>query len=208
MVEERAFATCDPTDPRVRRTRTAVHEATIDVMIDTGFAGLTIEAVAQRAEVARTTIYRNWSGKAQLVVDAIESLGAPPTVEPGGDVREDLLLFLGHLASELPAARWASVIAALTAAAEHDPDLARERQRMVERRQQAVATVIRSAVERGQLDADTDPQLMVSMLAGPMFYRRLLSREAMGGDFVTLVVDKVLSGFGYSPVADPGRTRA
>ncbi len=192
---------CDPIDPRVRRTRSVVHEATIEILVGDGFEGLSIESVAQRAGVARTTIYRNWRSKADLVIDAFSSLAPPPEIEPVGEVRADLMAILGHLAHELPRARWVSVLAALVAAAECDEELAREKRSLSEVRQRPLLKVIRAAIEAGQIRSDADPKVVLAMLAGPLFYRRLMSEEAINLDFVAEVVDGVLAGLGYEPGA-------
>jgi len=193
---------CDPSDPRVRRTRLLVHEATIETLVEQGFEGFSIEAVAQRAGVARTTIYRNWRSRAELVVDAFGSLSAPPDIEPSGDLRADLMVIVGHMAEELPRARWASVIAALVAAAEHDVELAREKRKLINTRQQPLVDAIEAAIKAGQIRADIDPLMVVSMLAGPLFYRRLMSGETVDHDFAGQVVDCVLAGLGYEPDPD------
>jgi len=199
MPDGRVRQLCDPADPRVRRTRALVHEATIEILVDDGFEGFSIEAVAQRAGVARTTIYRNWQTRAQLIVDAFGSLSAPPEVEPSGDLRTDLMTIVGHMADELPRARWASVMAALVAAAEHDEDLAAEKRALVASRQRMLVEVIEAAIDAGEIRADVDPAMVVSMLAGPLFYRRLMSEETVDLDFAGKVVDYVLAGLARDP---------
>jgi len=182
-------------DPRVKRTRARVHEAALDLLAEVGFQGFSIESVAQRAEVARTTIYRNWSTKAELVVDAFGSLSSTYEIEPSGDVRSDLLALVGHLAEDLPEARWASVMASLVAAAEHDPELAQEKRKLIAERQRPIRETLRRAIESGQLRESTDPDVVMSMLGGPLFFRRLMTNEPLDDDFVVHVVDGVLAAF-------------
>lgn len=190
-----------PDDPRVRRTRARVHEATLDLLAEVGFQGFSIESVAQRAEVARTTIYRNWSTKAELVVDAFGSLSSTHEIAPTGDVRADLLALVGYLAADLPEARWASVMASLVAAAEHDPELAQEKKKLIAERQRPMREALRRAIECGQLQESTDPDVVMSMLGGPLFYRRLITNEPLDDSFVVHVVDGVLAAFS---AVDPG----
>lgn len=182
-------------DPRVRRTRALVHEATLDLLADVGFEGISIDCVAQRAGVARTTIYRNWSNKAELVIDAFGSMSPTLEIEPSGDTRADLLGLMKQLAAELPEARWASVLASLVAAAEHDPQLAAEKKKLIAERKRPLRLILQQAVESDLLSPTADPELIMSMLGGPLFYRRLVTGEPLDDAFVTHVVDSVLTAF-------------
>ncbi len=190
-------AECSPDDPRVLRTRAAVHEATLDLLAERGWQALSIEAVARQAGVARTTIYRHWETKAQLVVDAFDAITAPPTFESTGDTRADLISILGNLASELPQARWSSVMAEMVAAAEHDEELAAEKRILSESRQRPILEVVERAARRGEIDTNVDPKVVLALLGGPFFYRRMMTGESTDSDFVTDVVDTVLAGLGH-----------
>ncbi len=193
---------CSPDDPRVKRTRVAVHEATLDLLAERGWQALSIDAVARRAEVARTTIYRHWETKAQLVVDAFDAITAPPVFEPTGDTRTDLVAILGNLAAELPKARWSSVMAEMVAAAEHDEELANEKRVLGESRQRPIVEVLERAVSRGEIDGTVDPKAVLALLVGPLFYRRLMSGESIDSDLVSDVVDTVLKGLGHCCAGD------
>ncbi len=184
-------------DPRVRRTKALVHEAAIAVLVEEGFTGVSIESIAQRAGVARTTIYRHWSSPAAIVIDAFDSLSEPFELEPSGDVRTDLVTVLGRLATDLPESRWASVLTALVAAAEHDPELAERKRALAESRRRATMSLIEDAARRGEIRADVDSELVAAMLAGPLFYRRLLTNEPVDRQLVETIVDVVLAGLDH-----------
>ena len=181
-------------DPRVRRTRACVHQAALDLLAEVGFAGLSIESVAARAEVARTTIYRNWSSKAELVIDAFGSLSETHEQEPTGDLRADLVSLISRLADDLPEARWASVMASLVAAAEHDPELAIEKKKLMLERQRPLRSLLESGVASGAIDPAYDSETVISLLAGPLFYRRLMTDEHLDAAFAERIVDGVLRG--------------
>jgi len=184
-------------DPRVRRTKALVHEAAIAVLVEEGFTGVSIESIAQRAGVARTTIYRHWSSPAAIVIDAFDSLSEPFELEPSGDVRTDLVTVLRRLATGLPESRWASVLTALVAAAEHDPELAERKRALAESRRRATMSLIEDAARRGEIRADVDSELVAAMLAGPLFYRRLLTNEPFDRQLVETIVDVVLAGLDH-----------
>src|SRR3954451_25328604 len=83
-----------PGRPRSERAEKAIIDATLDLLVEeAGVAGVTIEAVAARAGVGKTTIYRRWANKEALIVDALATLKAPIPELTGLSAREDLLAF-------------------------------------------------------------------------------------------------------------------
>jgi AcrR family transcriptional regulator len=188
-------ATGRPCDPRVARSRAAVLAACAGLLTDHGFAGVTIEAVAARSGVAKTTIYRHWPSRPALLVDAFRSLGCPAPPPGTGDLRRDLVTLAGGLARELDRAPWAALLPSLTAEARRDPELgALHREFMAECRAPVLA-VVRAAVARGELAADVDPAIAAALVAGPLFYRRFVSLEPLDEPGLPeRVVDAALEG--------------
>jgi Tetracyclin repressor-like, C-terminal domain len=135
-----------------------------------------------------------------VAIDAFDSLSEPFEFEASGDLRADLVTVLGRLAADLPEARWASVLTALVAAAEHDPELAERKRALADSRRRATMSLIEDAADRGEIRADVDPELVAAMLAGPLFYRRLLTNEPLDRHLVSTIVATVLSGLGYGEV--------
>ena len=184
-------------DPRVARSRTAVIAATLDLLIERGITATTIEAVAERSGVAKTTIYRQWDGQPSLVLDAIGTTLRTPTDPDTGTLRGDLLGLLGGLADALTTSPAAGLMPALIDAAERDPAFAALHHREATQRHQVVHTAIARGIERGELPPDTDPAEVLDMVTGPVFYRRLVSAGTVDRAFAHRVVDRVLAAYVY-----------
>lgn len=187
------------TDPRVLRSRAKIIAATLQLLSERGIAGTTIEAVAARSGVAKTTIYRHWEDQPTLVIAAITSTLHEPLDPDTGTLREDLHILMGGLARALAISRAASLMPALIDAAEREPAFALLHQKEAAHRHRAVRAVIERGVSRGELPAATDPDEVLDLLTGPLFYRRWVSRVAVDATFPTRVVDVVLAGYESAP---------
>jgi AcrR family transcriptional regulator len=111
--EGETVARQDTVDPRVTRTRQVVLTAVIEELADVGHADFTIESVAARCGVGKSTIYRHWDGKLQLIIDAMHELNTQPAPEPDGTPRERIRQLLHHLGHALTAGSLAPAIPAL-----------------------------------------------------------------------------------------------
>jgi AcrR family transcriptional regulator len=190
-------------DPRVARSRAAVLEATLDLLAEEGAEGCTIEAIAGRSGVAKTTIYRHWPSRAALVIDAVRSLMEDPSAVPDtGDVRSDVAAIVGDLGERLRSGHLADVAPALFAAVDADPQLAELMDVYVHARREPMRTVLRRGIERGQLSADVDVELVIDLLAGPLFYRRLVTRRPGDPGYVRALIDVAFAGLAVRPAAD------
>lgn len=185
---DRADDPAPPCDPRIRHTRAVVRHAALAELAAVGWGALTIEGVADRSGVARSTIYRHWSGKAALVADAVGAGRTQP--EPraaGGDAREQVASLLHHLAGAMADPELSSTVPALVDAAERDPVIAELFRGHNRRRRQRLVDVLRAGVTAGELPAHLDPVAAATALAGAVVYRRLMSAEPAGGDIDALV---------------------
>ncbi|MGV8964904.1 MAG: TetR/AcrR family transcriptional regulator [Cellulomonas sp.] len=183
------------------RSRVAVIAATLDLIAERGIAATTIEAVAARSTVAKTTIYRQWDNQGALVLDAIGTLLSTPIDPDTGTLRGDLLDLLGGLADALTTSPAAALMPALMDAAERDPDFAALHAQEATQRHQVVRAVISRGINRGELPTGTDPDVVIDLLAGPVFYRRLVSTGTVDRTFAHHVVDRVLAGYAPPPTA-------
>jgi AcrR family transcriptional regulator len=182
--------------PRSLRARGAILDAARALVEKGGYAAATIEAIAARSGVAKTTIYRWWPNRAALVVDllvriAMEAAPLPPT---GGDpmlvLRTELYL-VAEAAEALPG----RLLISLLGEAEHDPDIRGALQQgLFTPRRLAVAKVIRRAQLTGALRRDVPPLLAADLLYGPLFYRKFIRHESVSREFVRQVFQNVLAG--------------
>lgn len=186
-------------DPRVARSRAAVLAATLDLLAERGIAGTTVEAVAERSGVARTTIYRQWADQAALVRDAFAATLTEPGRPETGVLRDDLDVLVGGLCRAVADGPAASIMPALIDAAERDPAFAELHRSEALARQRVVREVVAEAVDRGELPAETDPRLVLDLLAGPVFHRRWVTRGDLDEAFARTVVDAALAALSALP---------
>lgn len=186
-------------DPRVERSRQAIMDATLQLLAQDGDVGsLTVEAVAARSGVAKTTIYRRWRDKWELALDAVMIDMLPRLDEPVdvGDTRKELLTFINSVVKMLATPPYGQAMQALVSQIATDPDLARVyREQVVEPRQAELTPVIKRGIARGDLRPDTDVRLIHELLVGPIFYRLLFSGAPLDRNLGRRIVDAILAGF-------------
>jgi AcrR family transcriptional regulator len=186
-------------DPRVERSRQAILDATLQLLAQDGDVGsLTVEAVAARSGVAKTTIYRRWRDKWELALDAVMIDMLPRLDEPVdvGDTRKELLTFINSVVKMRATPPYGQAMQALVSQIATDPDLARVyREQVVEPRQAELTPVIKRGIARGDLRPDTDVRLIHELLVGPIFYRLLFSGAPLDRNLGRRIVDAILAGF-------------
>jgi AcrR family transcriptional regulator len=179
-------------DPRIERTRRVVLEATIALIAESGYGAVTVEAVAARSGVAKSTIYRHWPSRIELINDAFHELKPPVPVPTEGDVRDRIVWLLENLARSLVASTWSSCLPALIDAAERDPDARELHYRLALAGRQTLVDLLEEGVRSGELPADLDAALIAEALAGPILLRRLMLHEPLDPSRVRDLVDQVL----------------
>jgi TetR/AcrR family transcriptional regulator of autoinduction and epiphytic fitness len=179
-------------DPRVERSRRVILEATLDELGEVGYGAMTIESVARRAGVGKATIYRHWQGKLDLLSDALATLKRPIPPPTEGSARERIVALLEALVETLSESRWSRCMPALIDAAARDETVQRFHQQFVSARRQVMVDLIVDGIAAGELSADLDPVLTSEVLAGPIFYRRLMTGEPFNRSLARQIVDLVL----------------
>jgi len=186
-------------DPRVERSRQAILDATLQLLARDGDVGsLTVEAVAARSGVAKTTIYRRWRDKWELALDAVMIDMLPRLDEPVdvGDTRKELLTVINSVVKTLATPPYGQAMQALVSQIATDADLARVyREQVVEPRHAELTPVIKRGIARGDLRPDTDVRLIHELLVGPIFYRLLFSGAPLDRNLGRRIVDAILAGF-------------
>lgn len=163
-------------DPRIERTRRAVLAATLEVLGTRGYSAFTVEAVADAARVAKSTIYRHWPTKLALIADALETLNRQPRAEPvPGTARQTVERLVEHLASAFADSVLSSCIPALIEAAEHHPEVATFLHGYSAARRRTLVDAIRAGVDSGELPSHLDPELAALALSGAVAYCRTMT---------------------------------
>jgi len=188
---------------RTERSRRAILDATRELLGEEGdVRALTVEAVAARSGVAKTTIYRRWRDKWELALDAIMIDMLPGFTDPVdvGDTRKELITFVDAVVKIWSTRPYGPAMQALISEIATQPELAREyREQVVEPRREQLAPVIERGVRRGDLRQDTDVRLVHEFLVGPILYRLLLSGGPLDRKLGPRLVDGVLAGFAPRP---------
>jgi AcrR family transcriptional regulator len=179
------------------RTETAILQATRELLAEGGVHQLTVEGVARRAGVAKTTIYRRWRGKHELalavLIDMVETVAAVPDL---GDTRRELVTFVDATVRILGSTLMGRVMQGLVSDLAHDPHLARAfQERVVALRVAEVRRVVERGIERGDLRPDTDIELAHELLFGPVYYRLLLSGASLDEHLGSHIVDAFMSAY-------------
>src|SRR5262245_18843083 len=164
---------------RTERSKRTILDATRELLATDGSVGsLTVEAVAARSGVAKTTIYRRWRDKWELALDAVMIDMLPGFAEPVdvGDTRKELITFVDSARKNLSSPPSGPAMQGLASQIATDPELARVyREQVVEPRRAQLLPVIERGIARGDLHPDTDVRLVHEMMVGPIFYRLLFS---------------------------------
>ncbi|MCX5192609.1 TetR/AcrR family transcriptional regulator [Streptomyces sp. NBC_00249] len=163
---------------RGRKAQAAVRAATLAELLDRGYAELTVEGVAQRAGVHKTTLYRRWKDRESLVVDALSEHFATDIPMPDtGSVESDLRELARMLVQSMTGPVGRAVQTAMFSDAGRLPEIAEARRRVFADRFRRAEPVVARAVERGELPAGTDPAELIKAMAAPIYFRLLVSAD-------------------------------
>lgn len=188
-------------DPRCERSRHSALAAAVELLREDGLPGLTFEAVAARSGVAKTTLYRHFADRAALHLAAIESVGPVAVMSVTGDLRADLIDFLSGLEHTLHHSDFGAVLPTAIDGAERSEQMAALARAAASQRREYLTERLRVARDDGTLPDGVDPDVLCSLLVGPIFYRRFLSRQPYDAGFVPALVDQVLH---VQPEPSPG----
>ena len=157
--------------PRSRASHQAILKATLELLAEVGFEAMSIEAIATRAGVGKTTIYRRYSSKNELVADAIESIREEVLIPDTGALSSDMdaLIENAEKITLTPLGRQA--VAMIISSASSNPGFAQIYwEKYLQPRRQAFDIVIKRAKERNEVPTDLDSGLVFDTMSGIMLY--------------------------------------
>ncbi|WP_372595380.1 TetR/AcrR family transcriptional regulator [Actinotalea sp.] len=183
-----------PRDPEMDRM---ILDATIALLAEVGYVGLTVAEVARRAGVSKPAVYRRWAQKSQLVVEAMVTQMRPDVATGDRGVAEDLRALIGELIDLLSRTPLGRVLPGLVAEMAADPALAASyRELIIGPNQRRWRAAVDRGIARGELSADTDVDAVVNALAGPVYFGVLITGEPISADYPRTAVDLVLARYG------------
>jgi AcrR family transcriptional regulator len=165
---------------RTLRVQSAVFDATLSVLAEFGYSGLSIERVAERSAVNKTTIYRRWQTKDALLAAALDDNAADVFPIPATEsIADDLRAFGRGLADFLTndSPSIAGTRRALFSDAAQEPLIAELKRDFFARRHEAATSMVSAAIDRGELPGDVDSRELVGLVAAQLYYRKLATGE-------------------------------
>ncbi len=187
--------------PRSESTKHAILAASYELLLEQGFQSITIEGIADRAGVSKTTIYKWWPNKAAVVLDGYFSATQSMVQIPDtGSVKEDLFLQVHQLATFIMSPK-GKVIADLIAEGQFDDNVAAEyRNRYFHPRRLISRSLLERGIKRGELNKDLDIERSIDLIFAPLFYRLLITGDPIDDDYIRGLISYLLPGLGYTPL--------
>jgi AcrR family transcriptional regulator len=175
--------------------RAATLEAAVAELAASGLAELSLENVARRAGVHKSTLYRRWGNREQLILDVLRAQAARRVRVPDtGSLRADLIELAGAAAATAASPQVQPIIRAVIAELPHDAAIARAAGQFWSERMRLDGAIIERAIARGELAPDTDPPSAIEAVLAPLHLRLLISGQAATELQVASAVDLVVAG--------------
>lgn len=190
--------------PRSDEARRKALDAAAHLIAERGVVNLTIEDVASRSGVAKTTIYRHWPERTSLIIDTVNKLFEYVRTPDTGSLRGDLEAYFASTMRTDLSGNVAQIMPCIIAEASHDPEYAYLLERLGDERERVVKSIVDRALERGEIRpefADLDSEKLIGIIVGPIVFHKLVRRRVLTPDYVKACLDVVLSGLGSGAAA-------
>jgi AcrR family transcriptional regulator len=184
---------------------TAIFRATIEELVRFDYGGLTFERIAARARVNKTTLYRRWPKKAELVRASLVALTRSASPGPStGSLRGDLLRISRQIVNFAASLDGQSLLR-LRLLKHPEPELAAIAKALHAKQQGARERLVAAAIDRGELRPDADPRMLVDMLGGALQIRLFFRNERVDDLLIARMVDALLDGVRIRPAVPRAR---
>jgi AcrR family transcriptional regulator len=194
---------------RSARVRAAVLMAALDELAAGGYGSFSCEAVAERAGVHKTTVYRRWGTRENLMLDALLQAGNVSVPIPDtGSLLGDLVAYATAHAAVITAPAFEATVRAVAPTGDRDPALADASRRFWRARGELAAQMVERAIARGEVPPQTNPEMVIEMLTAPMYFRLLMSGEPINAEFVQAVAELVAAGARAGPGSPSATTKS
>jgi AcrR family transcriptional regulator len=185
----------------------AIHFAVLEELATHGYGRMSIEGVARRAGVGKTTIYRRWDSKLKMVLDVVSAVAVSGMQPPDtGSLRGDLRAVLGAMSVALRHPLALQIIPDLLAETARNPEIAATLQAALRETQIGIsAAVLEKAIDRGEIPAGTDVQLALDLAIGPLYWRLAVVRSKLPKRYLDDLADRVTAALtaGHAVAAPP-----
>ena len=180
---------------RTARTRRAVLVATLEELAEGGYARLSLERVAARAGVHKTTVYRRWRNRAGLVAEALGQLSRERVPIPvTGDLESDLVELATSVRDNISSPLTHAIVSAITGEGDA-PELAMVADRFWAERFGRAEAIVERAVARDQFPPSADPTLIIELLIAPLYLRLLITRQPTSDAHIAAIAERLVSAY-------------
>jgi AcrR family transcriptional regulator len=184
-----------PGRPRGEKVQQLILDAAIEMVFESGFRAVSIESIAAKTGVAKTTIYRRWPNKAAVVMDGFMDRVGSGTLFPPAEKAMDRVRLQMRTMAKAFRGKDGGLVKALLAEAQFDPELAKEfRERWSLPRRKLGTDVIRDAIRNEELRADVDPEAVIDLLYAPMYYRLQMGLGPLSEAYIDGIFDLAMKG--------------
>lgn len=180
-------------DPRVERTVAKVFDAVRRLLKTEGLGSVTFGRVSKESGVSRTTLYRHWSSPSELISEAWARVAPSNRMPHTGDLADDLVGLFVAVRDVAESSTMRRSLPTLLVAAQRDPVISELSAQFVQDRRAPIVERIEAAIAEGQISRDADPELLVDLLSGSIFYRQLLRKRRTSDADVRAIVSLVLA---------------
>ena len=157
--------------PRSIHADQAILQATLDLLAEVGYESMSIEAIASRAGVGKTTIYRRYTSKEELVADAIESLRDDLAIPDTGSFWGDMDILINNATKKIDSPLGRQTLALIISTASSNPQFAEVYwTKYTKLRREAFSKVLERAKSRGEIHKDADVDLIIDLVSGSLYY--------------------------------------
>jgi AcrR family transcriptional regulator len=183
--------------PRDESVDTRVVAATLELLAEEGLSALSVESIATTAGVSKSSVYRRWNSKEEIIIDAIATVAQAVNVSDTGDIRHDLVTAIDGLRGLVSDTRAGEVFPWLVSEIASRSDIGvLYFTTVVHPRRRAIVDLLAAARERGDIRSSLDVEIAVDILTGPVILRRMAGNmDSAPDDWAEIVVDSLLTGW-------------
>ncbi len=186
-----------PGRPRSERLHRAILKTAFKSVLELGFRAVSVELIAAKAGVGKTTIYRRWPNKAAVVMDAFTLMVGSGSLFPRAERATDSIRLQMRAMAKSFRGDDGVLVKALLAEAQFDPELAKAfRERWTLPRRKLALPVIREAIRQGGMRPDIDPEDTIDLLYAPIYYRLQMGTGPLSDVYVDAILDRAMKGLG------------
>ena len=179
--------------PRSEEAHRAALDATVELLLEAGVEGVTIEEVAARSGVAKSTLYRHFGSREALVAKAAQCCVVELPTPDTGSLADDLRYLFGRITDTDEERKVADLLPLLIDAAKRDPQMDELVSAVLAERKRPLRTVLQLAQLRGEISRDLDLDTALAIVIGPFTYRRLVERKEATPEFIEAVLTAAIT---------------